>query len=81
MFLTEYNQAKVLEQERRDSLQQGVAQGIAQGITHGIEQANERVAADMIRDNYPLTAIHKISRLSEDAILKIASTLGITVVL
>ena len=71
MFLTEWDQEKVLAQERRDS--------IKQGINQGINQANERVATDMLRENYPLSAISKISKLSEEAIRKIANNLGIAV--
>ena len=67
MFLTEWDQAKVLEQERKDSLKLGIS------------QTNERVARDMLIENYPLSAIEKISKLSESTIRKIAETLGITV--
>ena len=70
MFLTEYNQEKVLEQERLDSLKQGLKQGE--------EQANKRVATDMLMEKLPLPLIAKISKLSEDAIRQLANTLGIT---
>ena len=66
MFLTEYDQEKVLEQERLDSIRQG------------INQANKRVAADMLMERLPLPLIVKISKLPEDAIRQLASTLGIT---
>ena len=59
MFLTEYDQDKVLAQERRE-----------------IEY---RVATDMLVDNYPLQAIAKISKLSEEAILQLANSLGLPV--
>lgn len=59
MFLTEYDQEKVLAQER--------------------QEVEYRVATDMLVDNYPLSAISKISRLSEDVILKLAHSLGVTV--
>ena len=59
MFLTEYDQDKVLAQERRE-----------------IEY---RVATDMLVDNYPLQAITKISKLSEEAILQLANSLGLPV--
>ncbi|MBR1438172.1 MAG: hypothetical protein IJ587_06500, partial [Synergistaceae bacterium] len=65
---------KVLEQERRDSIKYG----IAKGLERGMKQANERVAVDMLKDNYPLMAITKISRLSENAIRKIADKIGVT---
>ena len=65
MFLTEYDQEKVLEQERRDSLKQGIA------------QTNERVAIDMLKENLPLQLIAKISKLSEEAIRNLAQSLDV----
>ncbi len=59
MFLTEYDQEKVLEQERRE-------------FAHN-------VAADMLKEKLPLKLIAKISKLSEEAILKIANSLNITI--
>ena len=67
MFLTEYDQDKVLAQERRDSFRQG------------INQTNERVATDMLKKNLPLSLIEEISKLSEETIRKIANNLGIAV--
>ena len=43
------------------------------------QKANERVATDMLRDNYPPSAIEKISRLSEDTIRNIAKNIGVAV--
>ena len=92
MFLTEYDQEKVLAYERLEGIQQGIEQGIERGIQQGIQQGIERgiergigqnqeqVASDMLRENYPLSAIKKISRLSEDVILKLANSLGVTAI-
>ena len=63
MFLTEWDQAKVLEQERRET----------------IRNEQKRVARDMLRKNLPLSLIEEISQLSEDAIRNLAKTLDITV--
>ena len=60
MFLTEYDQEKVLELVVYDD--------------------RRRVAADMLKNNLPLSLIEEISKLSEEAILKIAKNLGIAVV-
>ena len=59
MFLTEYDQEKVLAQ--------------------AVNEDRRRVATDMLKDNYPLSAISKISRLSEDAIRKLANALGMNI--
>lgn len=64
MFLTEYDQEKVLLQERRET----------ERMTH------EQVATDMLMGGEPLEKIVRYSRLAEDAILKLARTLGISIV-
>ena len=68
MFLTEWEQEKVLEQERRHSIKQG------------INQTNERVATDMLKDGEPIAKIVKYSRLAEDAIISLADKLKINIV-
>ena len=45
----------------------------------GIQETNERVVANMLKENYSLTAIAKISQLSEDIIRGIANNRGLTV--
>ena len=59
MFLTEWDQEKVLAQERRE--------------------IEFRVATDMLKEKLPIPLIARISKLSEEAVLKLASTLGVTV--
>lgn len=63
MFLTEWDQEKVLAQERREAEY----------------MANERVATDMLKDGEPIAKIMKYSRLAESTIRGLANTLGITV--
>ena len=75
MFLTEYNQEKVLEQERREALQEGRQVGRQEGIN----EEKERVATDMLKDGEPLEKITRYSRLAEEVILKLAQTLGVSV--
>ncbi len=59
MFLTEYDQEKVLSQ--------------------AVNEDRRRVTTDMLMDNYPLSAISKISKLSEDAIRNLANNLGMSI--
>ena len=63
MFLTEYDQTKVLAQERREA----------------VNEDRKRVATDMLRKNLPLSLIAEISKLSEDVIRKLADNLGLTI--
>ena len=63
MFLTEYDQTKVLAQERREA----------------VNEDRRRVAADMLKKNLPLSLIAEISKLSEDVIRVIADKLGVTI--
>ena len=67
MFLTEWNQEKVLQQEREDSLEQGREQGIVEGIT--------RMLAGMLKKNLPRPMIAEISNLPDEVIANIASQL------
>ena len=88
MFLTEYNQEKVLEQERRDSERRGERRGerigekrgfnkgLNQGLNQGLYQANERIAKDMLMDGKPLGEIIKYSSLAEDVIRGLAEKIG-----
>ena len=46
MFLTEYNEQKVLEKARME----GVKEGIEKGIEKGADLERERVAADLIKE-------------------------------
>ena len=64
MFLTEYDQNKVLAQERQE----------------GINEDRRRVATDMLIEKLPLPLIAKISKLSEDAIRTLANSLGMSIV-
>ncbi len=63
MFLTEYDQEKVLSQERQE----------------GINEDRKRVATDMLKKNLPFSLIVEISKLSEDTIRNIANSLSLTV--
>lgn len=66
MFLTEWDQKKVLAQER------------AEAMREGINKDRMRVARDMLKRNLPLILIEEISKLSEDTIRSIAKKIGIT---
>ena len=63
MLLTEYDEEKVLAQERKEAE----------------NKVNERVATDMIRDGEPLAKIKKYSQLPEAAIRKLAKSMGVAV--
>ena len=62
MLLTEYNEEKVMEKERQE----------------GAKLERERVAVDMIREgNLSAPLIARISKLSEEAVRKLAKTMGV----
>ena len=75
MFLTEYDEKKILAQER----QEGRQEGRKEGRSEGIQEDRQRVAADMLKKNLPLSLIEEISKLSEDVIRGIAGNLGLAV--
>ena len=68
MFLTEYDEKKVLEMEREEGRAEGRAEGHAE------------VAADMIKEGGMSVAfIARMSKLSESDIRNLADSLGISV--
>ena len=50
---------------------------LAQEHQEGIQEANERVASDMLKKALPIQLIEEISQLSEDVIRGIALNLGL----
>ena len=72
MFLTEYNEEKVLEHERAE----GIREGEKKGEKKGKEERSKEVAADLIREGGMTTAfIARISRLSEATIIEMAESM------
>lgn len=72
MFLTEYNEEKVLEKERQEGRQEGAKQKEA--------EVREQVATDLLKEGgMSASFIARISRLSEEAVRKLAKALGVAV--
>ena len=68
MFLTEYNEEKVKEQEREEGAKLKEA------------EVREQVATDLLKEGgQTISFISRISKLSEDAVRKLAQSLGIAV--
>ena len=67
MFLTEYDKEREFELLRREERRKTEA------------EVNERVAKDMLKDGEPIPKIVKYSKLSEDAIRKLARSIGVAV--
>lgn len=88
MFLTEYNEEKIMEKERREGRregrqegrQEGRREGQQEGRREGRQERNIEVASDMLKaGGMSVSFIAQISRLSEEAVRKLASTLGIAI--
>ena len=68
MFLTEYNEEKVLEKARLE--------GVKEGIEKGADLERERVATDLIKEGgMSASFIARISKLSEETVRKLAESL------
>lgn len=79
MFLTEYDQEKVLEKGREEAKQEGREEGIQEGRQMERGERNVEVASDMLKaGNQPVSFIAKISKLSEASVRKLAADLKIT---
>lgn len=74
-YLTEYDE----EKERRLAREEAAMIAHKEGRAEALSEANNRVATDMLKDNYPISAIEKISRLPEYTIRELAQSLEITV--
>ncbi len=64
---------------RKEGRAEGRAEGRKEGRNEGINNANERVASDMLKNGEPLEKIKLYSQLAETAIFNLAKTLGISV--
>ena len=71
MLLTEYDEEKVLAQERKEAAKE------AEIRTEN--KVREAVATDMIRDGESLAKIKKYSKLPEATIRKLAESMGVAV--
>ena len=66
MFLTEYNEEKVMEKERQE------------GIKEGTDKERERVAVDMIKEGgLSASFIARNNKLSEEAVRNLAKFHGV----
>ena len=55
------------------------ARKFREGKAEGLQEANERIAVDMLRDGKPIHEISKYSKLTENVIYKLASSLKIII--
>ena len=72
-------EVKEMYEAVREVFKDAFAKERQEGLQEGTEKANERVAVDMIKKNYPLDAIKDISKLSEDIICNLATSLGLAI--
>ena len=72
MFLTEYNEEKVMEKERQEGRREGQQEGLREGRQEGRQERSVEVASDMLKaGGMSVPFIAQISRLSEEDVLKI----------
>ena len=67
------------DKEMYEAVREVFKDAFAKERQEGIQEANERVATDMLRKSLPLQLIEEISKLSEDVILGIARNLDLSV--
>lgn len=72
MLLTEYNEEKVMQQEREEGRQEGRQEGL--------EAGRQEVAAELLKEGgMTASLISKMTHLSEETVRKLANTLGVSV--
>ena len=76
MFLTEYNEEKVMEKERQEGYWEEYREGYREGYWEGCQERNIEIASDMLKaGGVSVSFIAQISRLSEEDVLKIQEKL------
>ena len=76
MFLTEYDEEKVMEKERQEGYWEEYREGYREGYWEGCQERNIEIASDMLKaGGMSVPFIAQISRLSEDDVLKIQEKL------
>ena len=80
MFLTEYNEEKVLEKEREEGRMEGRKEGRLEGRKEGREERDLEIAAKLIKEGgLSASFISRISDLSVDAVRSLAKSMGTVV--
>ena len=69
----------IAESWRKEGRKQGFEKGMKRGMEQGLEQGLEQAARQMLRENFPLTTVVKITGLSIDLIEKIKISQGVEV--
>ena len=80
MYFTEWYAARELELFKAEERAAARAEGYAEGYAEVIQEENERIASDMLKFGEPLDKIAKYSKLSEANILRMAKSLGVSVI-
>lgn len=76
----ELKEAGLMNQVIRDIFKKDFDVAEMKGRQEGINDANERVATDMLRDGKPIDEIKKYSKLADGTIRNIAKTLGVAII-
>ena len=84
MFLTEYNKEKAVGKEReesyRESYWKGYWEGYREGRREGRDERSIEVATALLKEGgLSVAFIARISKLSEDAVLKLAKNIGVEI--
>ena len=60
-----------------DLFEKDKEKAVNSAVNSAVADAHERVATDMLNDNYPLATVEKFSKLSEAEIRAIAAKIGV----
>jgi len=75
MLFSEYDEEKLMKMEWREAFKEGYREGYREGLKEGYEMAATRLIMD---GEHSVSFIARISHLSEDAVRKLARTMGKT---
>ena len=72
--IAEYN-ARMMEAEnkgRSEGMEKGRSEGMEKGRSEGIEQSKEEIALNMLKEDFDINSISKVTGLSKEEIQKLS---------
>ena len=73
----EYKTKQAKEEGIKEGFEQGISQGIEQGLERGIEQGLEQTAKEMLKNNFTIEQIQKITKLTKEEIERLKRELKV----
>lgn len=71
------DEADAIEYKTKQAKEEGIKEGLEQGISQGIEQGIEQTAKEMLKNNFTIEQIQKITKLTKEEIERLKRELKV----